>query len=153
MPFRQQAPVPVFPRPPERYDSEEEAQYRLSVEQGIQDLIGYLTESNTGTPATLAAGDINNYSIGAVVDFLRITADAGAGSALTGIADGRSNRRLVVVSLTAGPLLLEHEDTASTASNRIITATGSAITLVANDMAELIYDDTSARWRVMGTAV
>ena len=53
----------------------------------------------------------------------------------------------------AHALTLEHEDTASSTENRIITATGAAISLAANDMAELIYDEVSARWRVMGTAV
>ncbi len=149
---RQQAPVPVFPQPPERHDSNEQGQFRLSVEQAIQDVIGYLTDRKTGTPAALAAGDNDDYAIGAVVDFLRLAAD-GAGSALTGLDSGRVARRLVIVNISANTLTLEHEDTASSANNRIITATGAAITLAQNDMAELIYDDTSSRWRVMGTAV
>ena len=151
MPRVQQAPIGVFPTPGPRYDPGEESQYRLSVQRNIQEAVGYLTESSSGTPAALGAGDNDDYSIGAFVDFLRLLANGG-GSAITGIDDGRTNRRLVVVNL-ANTLTLEHEDTASTAENRIITATGAAISLAANDMAELIYDDTSARWRVMGTAV
>lgn len=150
MGVRQQAPVPVFPRPPERYDSEEESQFRLSVVRAIQELLGYLTDAKTGTPAALALGDNNNYAIG-VSDFLRLSANGG-GSAVTGLAGAYSGRRLVLVNL-ANTLTLEHEDTASGADNRIITATGAAISLATNDMAELIYDETSARWRVMGTAV
>lgn len=150
MGVRQQAPTPVFPRPPERYEADEEAQFRLSVERAVQEVIGYLTDARTGTPAALGAGDNNNFGIG-VSDFLRLSANGG-GSAITGLQDGRSGRKLVVVNL-ANTLTLEHEDTASIAENRIITATGAAISLATNDMAELIYDETSARWRVKSTAV
>ena len=150
MGVRQQAPTPIFSRPPDRYEAQEEGQFRLSVQRGIQEAISYLTDARTGTPAALGVGDNNNFGIG-VADFLRLSANAG-GSAITGIQDGRSGRRFVIVNL-ANTLTLEHEDAASSANNRIITATGAAISLAVNDMAELIYDETSARWRVMGTAV
>ncbi|MEE8607963.1 MAG: hypothetical protein V3S55_10170 [Nitrospiraceae bacterium] len=150
MGVRQQAPVPVFPRPPDQYEFEEESQFRLSVERAVQEVIGYLTDARTGTPAALGVGDNNNYAIG-VSDFLRLSANGG-GSAITGLDSGRSGRRLVIVNLV-NTLTLEHEDAASTAENRIITATGAAISLAANDMAELIYDEISARWRVKSTAV
>ena len=151
MPKTQQAFAGVFPAPGTEYDPREESQYRLSVQRTIEEVIGRLAGSSSGTPTALASGDNNNYSIGPFIDFLRVSAN-GSGSAITGITDGRTNRRLVLANL-ANTLTLEHEDTASTAENRIITATGAAISLAANDMAELIYDDTSARWRVMGTAV
>lgn len=152
MAFRQRAPSPSFGVPGERYNSTEESQFRLSVERAVQEVVGYLTESATGTPVALGAGDNNDYAIGAVVNLLRLSADAGA-SAITGFADGRAGRRLVVVNITANTLTLEHEDAASSAENRIISATGAAITLVQNDVAELYYDEVSARWRVIGTAV
>lgn len=147
-----QPAVPIFPEPADRYDPEEEGQYRLSVQASIQQAIGFLTERKTGTPAALASGDNNDFAIGSVVDLLRLTADAGA-SAITGIDSGRGGRRIVLVSISANTLTLEHEDAASVATNRIITPTAAAITLVLNDVAELIYDEVSARWRVIGTAV
>ncbi len=150
MGVRQQAPTAIFPRPQEQYEAEEESQFRQSVERAIQEVVGYLTDARTGTPAALASGDNDDYAIG-VSDFLRLSAN-GAGSAITGLDEGRSGRKLVVVNL-ANTLTLEHEDAASAAENRIITATGAAISLAVNDMAELIYDEISARWRVMGTAV
>ena len=150
MGVRQRPPIPVFPRPEDRYDPEEEGQFRLSIQRAIENVIGYLTEYKLGTPAALGVGDNDDYAIG-VSDFLRLSANAGA-SALTGIAGGVRGRRLVIVNL-ANSLTLEHEDAASAVSNRIITGTGAAVTLAANDMAELIYDDTSARWRILSTAV
>lgn len=150
MGVRQQAPTPIFPRPQERYRAEEEGQFRQSVQRAIQEVIGYLTDARTGTPATLGAGDNDDYAIG-VSDFLRLSAHA-SNSAITGIAGAYSGRRIVIVNL-ANTLTLEHQDTASSTENRIITATGVAISLAVNDMAELIYDETSARWRVMGIAV
>ena len=150
MGVRQQAPIPVFPPPGVEYQQKEESQYRQTVQRAIQEVVGHLTDARTGTPA-LVGNDNNNFKIG-VSDFIRVTAAFGGGSAITGIAGGYSGRRVVIVNLE-NTLTIEHQDTASTAENRIITATAAAITLVTNDMAELIYDEITARWRVMGTAV
>ncbi len=150
MGVRRVAPVPVFPTAGERYVESNEAQFRLSVQRAYQELYRDLTDASTVTPAALASGDANNVDVN-VADLVRFSANAG-GSAVTGLVGGYSGRRIVLVNL-ANALTLEHEDTASTTENRIITATGAAITLAANDMAEVIYDEVSARWRVMGTAV
>lgn len=149
---RPQAPLAVFPFPRERYDREDESQFRRAVQRALQDVVGFVTGGKTGTPAALAAGDNDDYSLGPVTDFLRLSADGG-GSALTGFADGRGNRRLVIVNISANTLTLEHEDAASVATNRVITATGAAITLAQNDVAEVLYDEVSTRWRVIGTSV
>ncbi len=150
MGVRRSAPVPVFPTPGESYVWSEEAQFRLSVQRAYQELYRDLTDASTATPVALASGDSNNVDVN-VADLVRFSANAG-GSAVTGLAGGYPSRRIVLVNL-ANTLTLEHEDTASSASNRIISATGAAISLAANDMAELIYDEVGARWRVMGTAV
>lgn len=150
MGVRRSAPVPVFPTPGESYVGSEEAQFRLTVQRAYQELYRDLTNASTVTPAALASGDSNNVDVN-VADLARFSANAG-GSAVTGLIGGYPARRIVLVNL-ANTLTLEHEDTASSAENRIISATGAAISLATNDMAELIYDEVSARWRVMGTAV
>ena len=146
---RVQAPEAPYPQPTPRYSQLNESQFRQTVLRAFQDANFYLT-SKTGTPAALASGDIDDLDIGDS-DFLRLSGDAGV-SDITGIAGGYKGRSIDIVNLT-NSITLQHEDTASVATNRIITATGAAITLAVNDMAELLYDEVSARWRVKGTAV
>jgi len=55
---------------------------------------------------------------------------------------------LTVFNVSANTLTFNHEDVASTAANRILTATGAAVALGANDSGTFWYDTTSARWRM-----
>jgi hypothetical protein len=149
---RRRAPVPSFPAPPERYDQVAESQFRLAVQQAIQQAVAFITGVKSGTPAALAAGNIDDYDIGPDTDFLRLTAHA-SNSALRGMTHGRDARRLVVVNIGSGNLTIEHENAGSTAENRTVTPTLTTVTLAQWAMAEFIYDAASSRWRLMGTAV
>lgn len=99
------------------------------------------------TPAALATGNNNDYAPGEY-EVLRLAAHA-SGSTLTGIAGGRAGRRLRIIQTAAANLSIPHEDANSAAANRVITPTGSNYTLAQNDIADLEYDATSSRWRVV----
>ena len=102
------------------------------------------------TPGTLAAGDNNNVAVGTGT-ILRLTADAG-GSTITGLSGASISphmRRIMLVSIGAGALTIGHQDTASTAANRIISATAADVVLGQDDSAELVYDPITLRWRIV----
>ncbi|MEK0326903.1 MAG: hypothetical protein QQN63_14495, partial [Nitrosopumilus sp.] len=82
----------------------------------------FYLSAKTGTPAGLATGDVDNLDVGDST-FVRLSGNATPTTAVTGIAGGYKGRTLLIVNLT-NTLTLDHEDTASTAGNRIITATG-----------------------------
>ena len=54
----------------------------------------------------------------------------------------------IIINVGSNNLILANENASSTASNRFTNSTGADITLSANQAADLIYDNTSARWRV-----
>jgi hypothetical protein len=103
------------------------------------------------SPAQLT-GNVDDYDplfgSGRVVGTWRLTSDASRD--ISSIAGGRSGRRLTIINVGSNNIVLRDESAAlGTAANRIITGTGASITLAANGKAHLIYDDTTARWRVV----
>ena len=93
-------------------------------------------------------GTVNNANFGDE-GVLRIS-NTGGGSdvfQITGIAGGSDGLVLYLLSTGTGPLLLNHEDTGSDAANRIITYSGSNVSLNPGRAGFLIYDGTSSRWR------
>lgn len=98
----------------------------------------------TNSPAQIT-GDQNDYAPGNYRT-LRLSTDASRN--ITGIAGGVANRELRIVNAGAQDIVLQDQNTGSTAANRIITGTGADITLAAGDIALLWYDDTTDRWRV-----
>lgn len=66
----------------------------------------------------------------------------------------KPGKRLIVVSVGAGTVVLNDQDTNSTAANRIITGTAAPVTLAAGTgWAWLEYDSITGRWRVVGSSV
>lgn len=101
------------------------------------------------TPATITS-DQNNYSVPVTGYFIRLSTDASRTlTGLTfgggGVGDGQVH---LLVNVGANDLVLAHENASSTAGNRFLNSTGANITLSANQAAEIIYDGTTARWRV-----
>lgn len=65
----------------------------------------------------------------------------------------KPGKPLILYSLGAGSVVLNNQDANSTAANRLITGTGAAVTLTAGSgWAVLVYDSSTARWRVLGTS-
>ena len=91
----------------------------------------------------------NNYDVGTgsvfTVEYIGLAANA----TITGIAKGVTGRRVTLINRGTSDVLLAHQDSASSAANRIVTPDGSAFTIRPNLSADLIYDAALSRWRVL----
>lgn len=108
----------------------------------------YLAES----AVALANGANNNVNMDGGTH-IRITGPTAAFS-LTGILNGGSGalgRLLYLHNTTAQDLTISNESASSTALNRILTGTGSDVTLTAASRATLLYSTTDSRWILIGT--
>jgi len=104
---------------------------------------------------TTSTGSQNNFAY-SEADTIR--ANNASALTLTGLlapaSPAKPGKPLRLVAIGAGTVTLNNEDAASTAANRIITGTGAALTLAATTgWALLVYDDTTDRWRVIGSSV
>jgi hypothetical protein len=105
-------------------------------------------EYQTGiqSPAQFVA-NTDNFALTSTTRILRCSTDASRN--LTGITGGESGRRLTLSNVGAQNLVLVHDAT-STAANRFLCPGSANLTINANDSADLWYDATSSRWRVIG---
>lgn len=92
-----------------------------------------------------ATGTQNNFTINTTTQFC---AASGAAPVFTGLTGGRTGRSLVIHNVGSGTLTFNHQDSNSTAANRIITPSSAAFTIAAGQTALLFYDGASSRWRV-----
>lgn len=97
------------------------------------------------TPAQIVA-DQNNYSASGTVAVWRLSTDAPR--TLTGIGAPQTGRELRIVNVGSFNIALANQSASSTDVNRIITGTGANIILGPDDVVNLWYDGTTARWRV-----
>ena len=99
------------------------------------------------TPATLVA-DVNNYSP-SNASLWRLSSDAARD--ITGIFSLYKivGRTLTIINVGSNNIILKNESGLSSTFNRIITGTGSDITLLPNNSINLIKDFISSRWRVI----
>jgi len=99
------------------------------------------------TPATLTA-DVNNYSP-SDASLWRLSSNAAIN--ITGILSPYKNvgRILTIINVGSNNIILKNESGLSSTFNRIITGTGSDITLLPNNSINLIKDFISSRWRVI----
>lgn len=101
-------------------------------------------------PSTITSNQ-NNYSVPVPGYFVRLSSDASRD--ITGIIVGASNRDGQVhriINVGTNPINFPHDDSGSTATNRIYCSTGAAISLTstatAKEGADIIYDGTLQRW-------
>ena len=87
--------------------------------------------------------------------FMRMSTDAsrnitGMQNAVNDAFSGRQADGEVhhMVNVGSFDLVLKHQDAGSVAANRFLNSTGADITLTPNQAADIIYDATTARWRV-----
>lgn len=102
-----------------------------------------LANSSTGTLNDVASTDSNSNPVGGI-------RFSGAAPSVTGIAGGYDGRR-IVLHTTGGPLVLKNSNASSSSANRIITGSGSDLTISNGGSALLNYDPTSAMWRVVAS--
>lgn len=105
--------------------------------------LGRYTTTATGTQNDWAIDTANS---GTTVGILRCN----NASALTinGIVAPSSHRVLVVEAINS-TVSLAHENASSTAANRITTPTAATVAIPSGGYAFLLYDVTTARWRVL----
>lgn len=111
----------------------------------------------SGAIAMLFGNDYATSSIYANdVDFgntsvVRVNATTTDFIGITGIANGTNGKTLTLVNASStGTFILYNQNASSTATNRVITGTGANMTMAPDVSVNLIYDATSAKWRVVG---
>ncbi len=97
-----------------------------------------LANTSTGTINNVVASDANGVPVGAI-------RFSGAAPVVTGLIP---TKRPLFVMATGGDLTLNDDDSASVATNRIVTGIGAPVTVPEGSAAILVYDTTSARWRL-----
>lgn len=106
----------------------------------IQEAFAYLAD----TPAQITSNQ-NDYNMGYTTT-IRLSTDASRD--ITGIAYKTDGQRYEIWNVGSNDIVLKHQDTNSSAANRIICSTGADITLSANEGAVAWYDTVDDRWRV-----
>ena len=102
------------------------------------------------SPAQITSNQ-NNYDPGGIGNLQRWNTDASRN--ITGIdffpgAGPVAGQRHLIVNVGSFDIVLKHQDTGSVASLRLLCSTGADITLTPNQAADIIYDSTTAKWRV-----
>ena len=97
------------------------------------------------TPAQLTASQ-NNWSPSGIATARVVRFSTDASRDITGILAGSDGRRVIFHNVGSNPGVLKDESGSSTAANRL--ALDADITLLTDQACELIYDGTSARWRL-----
>lgn len=115
---------------------------------GLQVTTAGALEVLHATPTTLTA-DAADYAIGDGASF-RVSSNATR--TITGIASPTPGRRIELLNVGANDIVLANESFGSTAANRFTTFTGGDLTIPPGAAAQLVYDDTSSRWRVVGVS-
>ena len=110
------------------------------------------------TPGALAAGTTQDYTglltgtaNNGMRHLVRLEGDAGGTSALGGIdaTSAQDGDTFKLVNVSANNVTLNHQDAGSAAANRIISPTGANYVLGADESAEIYYDATDSRWRIL----
>lgn len=102
---------------------------------------------------TALSGDVNNYNPTGLSTATTVRLDPnGAARNVTGIIAGVTGRVLKIMNISATGaenLVLKHQSGSSDAANRIIGPNLADHTIRPGGSAEIIYDGTTARWRVI----
>lgn len=99
------------------------------------------------TAAALSASQ-NDYALPSRADIVRIFATTAV--TITGIAAGRDGQAVLVINTGSNAITLAHASTSSTAGNRFaVPWLGNYVIDASGGAALLVYDATSAVWRVV----
>lgn len=96
------------------------------------------------------SSDQNDYAIDSsdVTDLVLVSADAN-GRTITGLAGGSAARVVRLLNNGTTDIIFTHQDSASTAANRLVLPYELAMVLRPGDCWTLIYDSTNSRWRLI----
>ena len=104
------------------------------------------------SPTALASGNTDDWAPTgfSTANIVRVTTDAGH-STLRGLAGGSGSRKvyLVNIGLSAGNLVLAHNDIGSSDANRFFLPSAGSLTIRPYGCAEIWYDNDLSRWRVL----
>jgi hypothetical protein len=107
----------------------------------------YLNEALRVQTTTLT-GSQNNFAIDGPLAYLRCN-NASALTITGALIDGGNvDGAKVIIEALNSAVTLNHQDAASTAANRFIISDGADLEMAAYDRLLMIYDGTTARWRV-----
>lgn len=133
---------------------------RDSVKQDTRSISDVLFNQNSINPGhqhllipsspTQITANQNNYDI-AGNNALRLSTDASR--TITGLNGGASGRFLYILNVGSNNIVLANQSASSSAANRMISYTGANLTVATNEIVKLIYDSTTARWRIVGKAL
>lgn len=118
---------------------------------GVLGLYGDVSGTTGGTTASIPntqaqfTANQNNLAITTRSTWQRWSSDAARD--VTGIVAGQSGEEHVIINVGSFNIVLKHQVT-STAANQFLNSTGADITLAPNEAADIMYDATTARWRV-----
>ena len=113
---------------------------------------------NPINPAALSAGNNNDWAglltgtaNNGMRHWVRVTPDGGGTSVITGIdaTNAQDGDCFKLTNIGTVAFDINHNDGSSLAGNRILTYTVANLTLTANESVEIIYDATTAAWRVL----
>jgi hypothetical protein len=122
-----------------RYFTQLDQQSGLSADQ----VLGNLQEDSL----TLASGANNNIALPGSANFIEITGPTGAFSTTGFVAPSTSQLVLLYTLVTAGAWTIAHENSGSTAANRIKAFTAANVTVAAFGGAVLLaYSIRQTRW-------
>ncbi len=103
------------------------------------------TTPTVASPSQITANQ-NDYA-GATADINRLSSDAARD--ITGLSARTSGQTVVLVNVGSATITLKHQNTGSSAANRIIVPWAGDYILAADGAAVLVYDATASRWRVI----
>lgn len=120
----------------------------------VQELFA-ATLSNKSLNAYSIIENIDSASTGTDVDLPAQTTSYtvltdGALINIIGITSGNAGQYLILKNATGGPLVFNNESITAPANDRIITGTGSDITIADSDSVSFIYDSNASRWSLIG---
>ena len=99
---------------------------------------------------TTTTAYVNDVNFGTNMN-VRINATSSNFIGITGIAGGSNGRQLTLVNASStAQFIIYNQSASSTATNRIITGTGSDLTVAADATILLAYDSIAQRWRIVG---
>lgn len=96
-----------------------------------------------------STGTVNDYPYASKPPWLRFT--NATGPTINGLAAGNDDDEIMITAV-GNTTTIANQAVGSLAANRIITGTGANVTLSTDQTARLIYDATTARWRIDGVS-